>query len=194
MPTGVYDRRRSKVTPEMRAQILEEIKTGNQTYVELGKKYKLHHSTFNKMKRADEQKRNVNAPHAPVSGVPETPSKRIGPQFGSGKYEHLVPQMQALRAENLSYREIGEKLGVGKGSVATSAVGYYLNPKRKFRIQSSVEGVQANGHEQLDTRFLVGFGCAELERTLTAIAQRLGLSPNLLRQGFSRLLGSSAFR
>ena len=146
------------------------------------------------MKRADELKQKNNAPLAPVSGVPEAPSKRIGPQFRSGKYAHLMPQMQALRAENLSYRAIGEKLGIGKGSTVASLVAYYLNPNGKFAIQSSGEGVRTNGHEQLDTRFLVGFGCAELERTLTAIAQRLGISPNLLRQGFSRLLGGSALR
>lgn len=194
MPTGVYIHYRSKVSPEMRAQILADIKTGNETYVELGKKYKLHPSTFQKMKKADEQRQKDNAPRAQISEVLETPSKPVDPRFGSGRYAHLVPQMQALRAENLSYRAIGEKLGVGKGHRAATAVGYYLNPKGKFGTQSSVEGVQANGHEQLDTRFLVGFGCAELERTLTAIAQRLGISPNLLRQGFSRLLGSSALR
>jgi transposase-like protein len=189
MPTGVYVRKHRKVTPEMRAQIFAEVEQGDLSHRQISAKYKLNSSAIGKMVRADQKKGRSASLTVPGQ---ELAAKSDG--LGNSGHGHLLPQMQALRAEGFSYRIIAQKLGIGDGRVGASCVGYYLNPKRLQAIPSVPKGVSTNGHEQLDTRFLVGFGCAELERTLATIAQRLGIPANLLRQGFSRFLGSTQVR
>lgn len=180
MPRGVYERKqgksRSPITPEMRAQMVADRAAG-MTFPEMSKKYDLHRTTI----AVAVKKASGATPSAPK---PASKSKAKPSKFGA-----LVPQMQALCAQGLSYREIGEKLHVN-----TVTVGYYLGGPGSKKHKPRTKGESTNGHSHIDARFLVGFGCAELERTLASIAQRLGIPANLLRQGFSKFLGSSALR
>jgi len=211
MPSGVYDRSgksNNGTPPEQVAAILADWKAGGKTYPQLAAKYKLHYTTIAKIIRRELAKKTEHtATPAMPPAVPATeildanpnpsvpPHPGAGPKPGGGKYGHLAEQMKALRDQGYSYTEIANKLGMhNQGKAAVAAVSYYLTVRDRRAVKTTIEGASSNGHEQLDTRFLVGFGCAELERTLTAIAQRLGVAPNLLRQGFSKFLGSTAVR
>ncbi len=96
----------------------------------------------------------------------------------------------ALKAQGLGPTAVARKLGVTTGSLSF----IYYKYKKDEEQKSNVQGAEQNGHQPLDAKFLVGFGCAELERTLTAVAQRLGISASLLRSGFQRFLGSTSLR
>lgn len=194
MPTGVYVRHSTTaISPEKRAAIFADWKAG-MTYEAIASKYKVHTSTVSRITRTEKQTKSPqNAATAPTlpAAVPTTElldAKPVAAKTNrrSSKYSHLAPEMLSLRAQGYSKSEIAQKL-----NVTLASVNYHFYKKN---AKSATEGVSTNGHETLDTRFLVGFGCAELERTLTAIAQRLSIAPNLLRQGFSKFLGSTAVR
>ncbi len=176
------------LAPEKLAEIRELLEQGI-TQKAIAKKVGVHVSTVNKI--------HIGRTHADTpSASRANGKKRILSVLGSkvGRPSEPNPKRDkvlALRAKGMSMNAIAEKLGIPR----TTA--YYLYGSGRKRKKSTIpmpNEVNTNGHEQLDTRFLVGFGCAELERTLTAVAQRLGLSPNLLRQGFSRFLGSAQVR
>src|SRR5258708_7758642 len=110
MPIGVYVRKRSKVTPEMRAQIIAEVKQGPLSQKQIAAKYKLHISTVNKMFCAEKKKRR----NASLAVPGQEPAVKLDGRR-RGRFGHLLPQMQALRAEGVSYRIIAQKLGIGDG-------------------------------------------------------------------------------
>lgn len=198
MPTGVYVRHvrhsTTAISPEKRAAVFADWKAG-MTYEAIASKYKVHISTVSRITRTEKQTKSPqNAATAPTlpAAVPATElldAKPVAAKTNdrrSSKYSHLAPEMLSLHTQGYSKLEIAQKLNVTLASVR-----YHIFKKN---AKSVTEGVSTNGHETLDTRFLVGFGCAELERTLTAIAQRLSIAPNVLRQGFSKFLGSTAVR
>ena len=195
---GMGHHQGSVIPSEIRQKVIDDWKSGQTTRMKIAIKYDIAKSTVDRF-IAEAIKAEANpAPLLPPAisvasmTLPEEP-QRPGPK---GKYGHLGEQMKTLHDQGYSHREIATKLGMINpgGTAAISTVGYYLNARGKRGVKSTTEGAQSNGHETLDSRFLVGFGCAELERTLTTIAQRLGIAPNLLRQGFSRFLGSTAVR
>ncbi len=189
MGPNAEPRKSRGLAPEKVAEIKELLEQGI-TQIAIAKKVGVHISTVNKISRG--------VTHADTPSATRTSGKkRILSVLGSkvGRPSEPNPKRDkvlALRAKGMSMNAIAEKLGIPR----TTANHYFYGSGRK-RKKSTIpmpNEVNTNGHEQLDTRFLVGFGCAELERTLTAVAQRLGLSPNLLRQGFSRFLGSAQVR
>lgn len=193
MPKGVYKHKGNRSIPsDIRRAIQAEYRVGGVTYHQLAAKHKISHATV--LRIVHEQQAPTLPPAVPVASMPEpetlavkTDKPATGRPVGSGgRWMEFKPQILALKAQGYSRSEISTKLAVPIANVA-----YYLY---KQENKSQNEGVASNGHESLDTRFLVGFGCAELERTLTAIAARLGIAPALLRQGFSRFLGSTAVR
>lgn len=192
MPSGVYKRKGHQIVPdEKRRAIYAEYIAGGTTYPQLAEKYKIDRSTVARVVQQGHNKKLPSLPPVvPVSAIPEPETLTVqagkpAPGRPVGRWAEFKPQILSLKEQGYGRSEIATKLAIPVTNVA-----YYLFQANK----KPNEGAASNGHESLDTRFLVGFGCAELERTLTAIAQRLGIAPALLRQGFSRFLGSTAVR
>jgi transposase-like protein len=127
--------------------------------------------------------------HRIISAIGKN-GKPVNPQTSK-----LQAKVDALKAKGLGLAEISNKLGESR-----SRINYYFyrelhrQNKANRSVSNSNQGASANGHTQLDKNFLIGYGCAELDRTLSAVAQRLGIHAHLLRSGFSKFLGSTAVR
>lgn len=194
MPTG------HRLTVPQVTEMRELLKVGI-SYDAIAKKFGVSHHTIGRIKRDRKFKGSpVDSPQAYASlpkAAAETSTNgnaapEAKPAKPQGLYVHHEPEIMKLKAEGLGVGAVAQKLGIPK-----TAVNYYFYGKKKHNqpVQSQTSKLESsNGHQHLDQRFLVGFGCAELERTLTAIAQRLGIPANLLRQGFSRFLGSAPVR
>src|SRR5258708_7171242 len=81
-----------------------------QSQKQIAAKYKLHISTVNKMFCAEKKKRR----NASLAVPGQEPAVKLDGRR-RGRFGHLLPQMQALRAEGFSYRIIAQKLGIGDG-------------------------------------------------------------------------------
>jgi hypothetical protein len=189
VPTGV----RTKLSPDQVQEIKRLLDAGTHASA-IMKRFKLASRTVSKIRHGKLFPDTAPlAPASPALALAPAESVSSPKKPGRGKFTHLVPEMERLRASGVTWHKIDIQLGMARGQAWQ-----YLHTRGRNRNQAnsvSLKGASTNGHEQqLDPRFLVGFGCAELERTLTSIAQRLGIAPNLLRQGFSKFLGSSSLR
>jgi hypothetical protein len=173
VPTGVH----TKLSPDQVQEIKRLLDAGTHASA-IVKRFKLANRTVSKIRHG--KLFPDTAPLAPTSPAPdESLSTPKTPDGRRGKFSQYVPQMQAMRAEGKTWAEIDKHFGMSRGLSRS----YLHNKERRQLKEHSHKGASTNGHEQqLDPRFLVGFGCAELERTLATIAQRLGISPSLLRQ------------
>lgn len=189
MPTG------RRLTESQVREIRELFSVGIATKA-IAKKFGISTSPVLKIKRDPK-----------ITGVPDiapqamTPVTKT-PEARTSKYNHLEPQIQELRSQGLGVKAVAKKLGIPH-----TTVNYYFYGKKKYHKPAKVKAKEkalaakalngnptateaTNGHKHLDTRFLIGFGCAELERTARSIAERLGINAELLRQGFSKFVSS----
>jgi transposase-like protein len=158
---------------EIRQMIADKV-----SHADIARKFGVHDSLISLIKRGKIYKSSLPAA-VPAGSAPH------GNQFTGGKWASKKDQVLSMRAQHVTAKEIAEKL-----EMPISAVNYYVYGRGP---KNSSEKGEMNGNH-FDTRFLVGYGCAQLDRTLDSVAQRLGISPNLLRQGFSRFLGNTALR
>lgn len=156
---------------------------GGMSYKQLVARHKVSMSAISRHLKNMRHKRAI-----PVTTTAIVVHGSNGSQRKGSQYNHLFPEIQKLRAAGLTGPQIAEKLNMPK-----TAVSYYLYTKMKSK-EIVQQGEPTNGTQRLHPQFLVGFGCAEIERAVSAVSQRLGVTPTLLRSGYSKFLDYTPVR
>jgi DNA-binding CsgD family transcriptional regulator len=205
---------------EKRNGIAQALRTTTSKYEEIANEFKVHKSSVYKLRKKLGIERPSRAHNTDLAKqiaklkaqglTPTEAAKKLGVSTGYLSYHWYAKAKQhAARNGKIAPIVLGgvrpdvaeilklKAQGLGVTKIATqlnlrpSMVNYYFH--KQSAAKSSENGDSQNGHH-LDTKFLVGYGCAEIDRTIDGIAQRLGISSNLLRSGLSKFLGGSSLR
>jgi hypothetical protein len=178
---------RPPTPPAVLLQIAQDLKAG-MGRSEAAKKNNVHETTVDRvrhMEKEEPEEWKKRTALVTADGITLPPPDPISQHKGT-KYAHLRPQVQALKEQKFGLSEIAQKL-----NIPVSAVNYYYYGKTKKENRDERTESQ-NG--RFDTKFLIGYACAEIDRTIELISQRLGISANLVRSGLLKFLGSSSLR
>lgn len=183
----------NKISDEKRLAIWQAWKEESLTYGALAARFKLSKSAVYHALKDERGKRHpkvlVVAPQPPTTTALALHSKHAGRGEDRASRQSAIAKRQlilSLRAQGLTVNKIADQL-----NMKPSAVNHYIYTKQSA-VKPNGGGHVTNG--SLNKNVAVGIVYAEVERFISAISQRLGVAPAVLRPKLSELLGRSPFR
>lgn len=139
-------------------------------------------------------RKSPKLPHRPTLAERAATSPSFAPRL---KGDKLQARILALKEKGLTYREIGEKIGM-----STHGVGYYTSARgRRKQDKVSLGELDSPGKEQMNghhpttnKHILIGIAYAETERFITNLSERIAVPAEVLRRRLAELLGHSPLR
>ena len=181
---------RAPIPAEKIAAIKAAVAAGGMTYKEIGKKFGAHHSTVSKIMCGIIGKGAAASLDAAPAATLVNPHVSHGKAGGKLSFAHLAEEIVKLTEEQYGPGEIAKKLNIPQSSV------YYYRHRAKHQATQSTneEGALTNGSITINKNIVIGIAYAEVERFISNISQRLGISADVLRPRLSELLGRSPLR